>query len=353
MKICVVKHPYYMNFTWESARYENPEQMLKLFKYRSQNLTFVIGMKADVWIVEGKTVSPAFALDKVDPKTFRALYEAQPTVPWSAIPWDDYDIVITIDPILNKKQEIVKKRPNVLWLYNEPSHRSGRAQAAARHGPLKPYDLFWDDFMRAPQRLTKLPQSISFPYFANPDIMRTLIKSTNENGIFIDSRHVVELSRNERMNAVREFQGICGIPVRHAPLDGQITEESRYTRSLLMVRGKMLECADYLKLLGSCKYYLVWRRKQTNGQGALEAAALGLIVIASDSVYSKMLCHPSCLIPRGGPARKGLRLIRRIEKDLDWQAEILTHQDKMLWKKFWNRPLEILNAALEMKRKGV
>jgi len=350
MKICIVKHPYYMNFTWESARYESPEQMLKLFKYRSQNLTFVIGMKADVWIVEGKTVSPAFSLDKADPVVFKALYEAQPAVPWSTIPWDDYDIVITIDPILNKKQGVVKSRPNILWLYNEPSHRSGRAQAAAQHGPLEPYDLFWDDFMRAPHRVTKLPQSISFPYLANPDIMRALIKPTNDGGVFIDSRHVVEQPKGMRVRMVKEFQDICGVPVKYAPLEGQITEETRYSRSVLVIRRKMLECADYLKLMGSCKYYLVWRRKLTNGQGALEAAALGLIVIASDSAYSKMLCHPTCSIPRGGPARTGLRLIQKIEKDRDWQVEILAHQDKMLWKKFWNKPLEILSAALELKR---
>lgn len=339
-----------MNFAWESARYESPEQMLRLFKYRSQNLTFVIGMKVDVWIVEGKTVSPAFSLDKADPKVFKALYEAQPAVPWSAIPWDDYDIVITIDPILNKKREIAQMRPNILWVYNEPSHRSGRAQAAARHGPLEPYDLFWDDFMRAPHRLTKLPQPISFPYFANPDIMRKLIEPTNEDGVFVDSRHVVERSKGERTNMAQEFRGICGLPVKYAPLSGQITEKTRYTRSVLVAQGKMLECADYLKLMGSCKYYLVWRRKQTNGQGALEAAALGLIVIASDSVYSKMLCHPACLIPRGGPARAGLRLVQKIEKDPDWQAEILAHQDKVLRSLFWDRPLEILNNALMMKR---
>ena len=341
-----------MNFGWESARYESPEQMLRLFRYRSHNLSFMIGMKVDMWIVEGQTVAPAFALDKADPKVFRALYKAQPATPWSVIPWDDYDIVITFDPILSKKPGIVKKRPHILWIYNEPSHRSGRAQAAARGGPLEPYDLFWDHFMRASHRLTKLPQPISFPYFANPDIMRALIRPTNEGGVFIDSRHVVELSKSERASMAREFQEICGIPVKHSPLDGRITHESRYARSLYLMQGKMLECADYLKLLGSCKYKLCWRRKGTGGQGTLEAAALGLIAIAnSNAAYPRMLCHPTCLIPPGGPARKGLRLVQKIEKDPGWQAEILAYQDKKLWARFWDGPLEILSEALRMKRK--
>jgi len=340
-----------MNFGWESARYESPEQMLRLFKYRSHNLSFMIGMRVDMWIVEGQTVAPAFALDKADPKVFRALYKAQPAVDWSAIPWDYYDIVITFDPILNKKQGIVKKRPHILWIYNEPSHRSGRAQAAARGGPWKPYDLFWDHFMRAPRQLVTLPQPISFPYFANPDIMRALIKPTNAGGVFIDSRHMVERSEGERASMVREFQGMCGLPVKYAPLDGQITEETRYARSLFLVQGKMLECADYLKLLGSCKYKLCWRRKGTGGQGTLEAAALGLIAIVNDNAaYPKMLCHPTCLIPPGGPPRKGLRLIQKIEKDPDWQAEILAHQDKMLRTRFWRDSLELLEQALKMKR---
>lgn len=350
MKICIVKHPYYPSFGWESARYKSPEQMLQLFRYKSHNLSFAIGMKIDMWVVEGMSVSPAFSLDTEAPKVFRALYKAQKTVPWSTIPWHEYDVVIAIDPIIS--DEIIRAHPQILWVYNEPSHQSGRAQRAARHGPLGAYDLFWDDYMRAPRRqLTKLPQPISFPYFGNPDIMRALIKPTNEGGVFIDSRHVVGLSKSGRASMVQEFQSICGIPVKHAPLDGRITHETRYTRSLFLIWGKMLKSIDYLKLLGSCKYSMIWRRKKSNGQAALEAASLGLVAIAnSNAVYPAMLCHPTCLIPPGGPPRIGLRLIKKIEANPDWRAKILVHQDKMLWEKFWNRPLEILNKALEMKR---
>lgn len=87
------------------------------------------------------------------------------------------------------------------------------------------------------------------------------------------------------------------------------------------------------------------------GQALIEAAALGLIVVAPwRSAYSPLLCHQLCLTAPSDPPEDGVRRIRRIEKDPGWQAEILAHQDRVLQELFWKRPLEILDRALKMKR---
>ncbi len=348
-KTCIVKHPYYPNFPWESARYSSPEQTLSLFRYGSQNISFIIGTKADVWVVEGISVRPAFFVDTKRPNVFREMYEVHKAVSWAEIPWDEYDIVITVDPILNEREDIVKSQPRTLWVYIEPDHRAPRARRAAHGGPLIPYDLFWDDLMRTSSRLYSLPQSVGFPHFANPDIMRDLIKPTLGPGVFLDSRYVFGLTEKERSHMAREYGDLCGLPIKHPPLGGR---ESRTSNRIhYLMRGELLHTADFLKLLGSCKYFATWRQKGTNGQATLEAAALGLIAIANDNaVYPKMLCHPMCLVKPNEIPRKIMRLIGKIERHPELQAEILAHQDKALWEKFWHRPLGILEKALEMKR---
>jgi len=351
MRVCIVKHPYYLNFPWESARYSTPEQTLSLFKYGSQNISLIIGTKADVWVVEGMSVRPAFFVDKKHPADFKEMYKVHKTVSWSEIPWDEYDIVITVDPILNERWEIVRRRSHILWVYIEPDHRAGRARNAAYGGPLEPYDLFWDDLMRADGRLYTLPQSVGFPHFANPDIMRDLVKPTLEPGVFLDSRYVFGLTNRERDNIAMEFETMCGLPIKYPPLDGQ--ESRNVSRIRYLMEGKILHTADFLKMLGSCKYFATWRKKGTNGQATLEAAALGLIAIANDNaVYPRMLCHPMCLVKPNATPRKIMRLIGKIERHPELQAEILAHQDRVLRTRFWCEPLGILEKALEMKRQG-
>lgn len=348
-RACIVKHPYYPNFPWESARYSSPEETLGLLRYGSQNISFIIGAKVDVWVIEGVSVRPAFFIDKKFPEVFKGLYEAHTAVSWSEIPWDEYDIVITVDPILSERKDIARRRPRTLWVYIEPDHRAGRAKSAAYGWPWEPYDLFWDDLMRADSRLYTLPQSVSFPHFANPGIMRNLVKPTKDPRVFLDSRYVFGLTRKERAVAAGELGALCGLPIVYPPLDGQ--ESRTVTRTQYLVEGKMMPTADFLSLLGSCKYFATWRKKGTNGQATLEAATLGLIAIANDNaVYPKMLCHPTCLVKSDETPRKVMRLIGKIEKRPELQAEILAHQDKAIFEEFWNRPLEILEKAMEMKR---
>lgn len=347
MKACLVKHPYYMNWGWNSFQYSDPEQVWDAFNFKSHNMSFIIGLKADMWVIEGQIKDPAFAIDRIDPKGLAELVAAHERVPWSAVPWEDYDVVITIDPIISKK--LAEKYSNILWIYNEPSHRSGRSQEAVRGGPEKPYDLYWDHYLRPSRKLKGLPQSIGLPYFTSPDIMRDLVKPTNEPAVFLDSRHVFEIPRRERHAMAHDYRNMCGLQVRHAPLDGKISRS--FSRIYYLSRNRMLNCRKYLTHLGSCKYKLIWRKKAILGQGVLEAAALGLIAIGnSNGIYHKLICHPTCLIPPGGPARRGLRLIQKIEKDPDWQKEILAHQDRVLWERFWHGPLELLGRALEIKR---
>jgi hypothetical protein len=347
-KVCFVKQTYIVNGPWKSLRYPGPEKMLGALPWRSQNYAFFVGMETDFWVTKGRETSRMY---RHIPDELSMMREAHKNVvAWGDIPWDEYDIVISYEPII--PDEIILAHPKILWVYHEPSHRSGRSQQAAAHSggvPLGAYDLFWDDFMRPTKELKQLPQSISFPYFAHPTILKDAVKPTNERAVFVDSRHTWDIDENERARLAREWQSLCGLPIRYAP-GGKITLGRSHRR--LLVDGEMLQCRQYLELLGSCKYKLVWRKKQVGGQAAIEAASLGLIVVAnSNGVYHKMLCHPFCLIPPGGPARTALRKVQKIEANQKLQAEILHYQDRMLMKKFWHPGLAILHDALEMKRR--
>ena len=348
MKGCIVKHSYYANFTWKPKRYSGALDMLRAFPFRSQNISLVAELKADIWPIEG--MNQDYRAGRDDPNGVAAMYGVHKTAKWDDVPWEEYDIVISCEPIVPIK--IIQKHPDILWVYNEPSHRCGRASRAAGPGgsPVGGYDLFWDDYCRAPEKLTKIPQSVGFPYFMNYELMRRLIKVDQKETVWIDSRHVVYESLDVRKEMVREFSQICDLPVCHAPIEG-VWHKGKVSDRTLLAQGKMLTAIDYLSLVGQSKYYLVWRDKAVQGQAILEAGGLGLIVIANKSgIYHKMLCHPKCLIPDGGPPRIGLRLVKEIEEDKILQQEILAYQDLMLEARFWSRPMAILRDALKMKR---
>lgn len=347
MKGCIVKHAYYPNFTWKPKRYSGALDMLRAFPFRSQNISLVVELKADIWPIKG--MNQDYRAGRDDPNGVAALYGVHKTVSWSAVPWEKYDVIISCEPII--PESIIKAYPKTLWVYNEPSHRCGRAAKAAgpSGSPIGGYDLFWDDYCRAPVKLIKIPQSISFPYLMNYELMRRLIKVTQKETAWIDSRHIVYESLGVRREMVREFSQICGLPICHAPIDG-VWDKGKVSDRTLLAEGKMLPAIDYLSLLGRNKYFLAWRDRVVQGQAVLEAAGLGLIVIANKSgVYHKMLCHPKCLISDGGPPRIALRLVKAIEKDETLQQEILAYQDLMLGTRFWSGPLAILHKALEMK----
>lgn len=351
MKTCFVKSACITPLSWESLRYPGPRKLLDSLPFGSLDFSLMVKFQSDTWVIPRDDIAKGGTSCGIDSGLLAKLECLhQNIVPVSEIPWGDYDCVISYFPILG--EDIIKRYPRVLWCYKEIGINKRMEEALKKNRPYGGYDLFLEERLRATDRLERIPQVIAYPYAQNSDIMRELIVPRNEPAVFIDPRNIPQRERG-RVQMRAEFSNICSLPIRHAPFPDFNTMLPKFTFALVSdSRKKILRTADYLDLVGSCKYHLSWRRRQIVGQALIEAAGLGLIIVAPKrSPYSRLLCHPSCLTQPAQPPENGARIIGKIEKDPDWQAEILAHQDKILRERFWNRPLEILDNALKMKRR--
>lgn len=349
IKLCFVKQPYNYDATWQSLRFPGSAELLDAFVFRPMHISLLIEFEADIWVVKGEGVASQ-TWKQNEPEGFAAIYAAHwNVVSMLEVPWEDYDIVISIDPLIPDK--IIKRHSNTLWAYYEIEHRCGRSSRAAGPGggPYGGYDLYLDHYMRATRGLHRLPQSIAFPFMYNAKTMRSLVRLTHNPAVFIDTRHVPR-GKDVYAGMSREFAQICGLPIKFAGVREKLVEETRYYL-LELVAGKHYRAKEYLEMLGACKFFLGWRKRAILGQALVEAASLGLIGVGNaNGVYHKMICHPMCLIPPSGIARPGLKAIWGIEAVPDLQKEILEYQDGVLRERFWEQPLRILRDALKIKR---
>lgn len=328
LKGCFIRQATTSTFwSWKSLRYPGRWGFLNTFEFKSKTLSLAIELEADIWIVEGCD----HIGDASTPEYTRGIMQRHKTVPLSAVPWRKYDVVISILPIIPDK--IIERFPGILWCYYPLTHISKLVKRSWEK-PYGKYDLFLNHASMGGE-LKGLPQAISFPFPTSPDIMRMLIQPTNEPAVFLDTRLV-------KKEPLWWFEKRCNLPIRCSP------QPASSGRRILA--GKFTKMREYLETLGSCKYFLASKKRSSIGQAALEAAALGLIVISGPGVYPSVLCHPRCLTAPNNP-RQGLNVIKKIEGDADLQKEILAHQDAILWTRFWKEPLGLLHDALKMKRR--
>ena len=259
------------------------------------------------------------------------------------IPLEDYDLVITFDPILD-----VPKNSSTLFAYVGVEHWD-QTYVRSMRKPLGNYDLFLAHMMDSHDKLTRLPQSISFPYVHDPDSTRPLFKecAEKEDVAWVDWRALGSLGMRETWStqnevAAQRLQDVLGIKIRYR---GSATFVS-YSITNPPTWGDALV---YLRYLAPCKYYIGAGKIYGGGQGAVDAAALGCICIGqADKAYHRMLCHPEALC---GDMGELPRRVRKIVASRDLQAEVYAWQERMLQERFIAEPLKILTHAMDMKRK--
>lgn len=338
------------NLPWESIRYSNPDALMDAFVFRSLGFCLAVELEADFWVVKwrGEEANIRPSALRADPTGIKRMVRAHKNVvDWHEIPWGEYDMVISIGPVVPRK--IIKQHPDILWVYRETSIRCGRARRAVTVGPYGGYDLYMDAMLRCSSKLKSLPQSVGTPYTQSPTILRGVIQPTHKPAVFVSSR-IIPLEIRKREAMIADWSSVCGLPIRYPPIKGRTTQPVRFFTEL--TAAKVPRQRQYLDILGSCKYQIVRESGNSKllGDAVIEAAALGLIVISQDDgIYSQMVCHPKCLVPKGRLPRKNLRLIQKIERDLGLQKEIIEYQDKAIRKKFWEKPLETMHRALELK----
>jgi len=342
LKACFVKANDMINWPWKSLRYPGPKQLLDSLVFSSLGLSLMVRFESDVWVIHRRDA--AVSASKPLPGIIKKHHNI---ISPSEIPWEEYDIVVSADPIIDKK--IIKLHPQILWCYHEMQHACPRALESIRaEQPQGDYDLYLDHFLRGKKEITKLPMIASHPYMRNMDLLKKLVRPSNRPAVFVEPRNVPR-TEEDRKGMRTKAQGLCGLPVKYAPMPERKALLPKF-QEILGAGKKILGTTEYLALVGSCKYYLSWRRRKILGQALGEAAALGLIVVAPTkrSIVGPELCHPKCQIPPEPEA--GLRMIQKIESDRALQKEILRHQEGVLRRKYWEEPLARLYKAVKMKR---
>lgn len=332
MKMALVKQGFSATWaSWESVRYSNPMQLLESFRFQSKIFSLLCHFEADVWVIKGLDVPPETFVETSGEKYVNAMLKLHKGVSWSAVPWEEYDIVVSTLPIVPEK--IIKNHPGILWCYYVQGHTSKMYKRSLR-GPYGKYDLFLNELALTEPKLKKLPQSVACPYPTDLNLMRNLIKPTNDPAVFLDTRLLNRESPSW-------FQARCDLPIRHSSKPA--------INSKRLLDQNFTDAKTYLTELGSCKYFLLCRKPNFNGQAALEAASMGLIVVSGPGIYPSALCLKESLTRPNSP-RDGVKAIRKIEEDPALQKRLLAHQDRVLRQVFWKEPIEMLYAAVEMKR---
>jgi hypothetical protein len=265
--------------------------------------------------------------------------------PLQEIHFEDYDVVITLDPIL----EVPKNLPT-LFAYHGVEHWD-QTYVRSKRKPLNNYDLFLAHMMDADDKLTRVPQAISFPYMHHPESVHSLFACAKDDVAWVDYRTLETLGMTEGWGvqsaaAARRLERALGIAVRYRANN---TFTGSYCITDPPTWGEVGFC--YLRDLARCKYYVGAGRLFGGGQGIVDAAGVDCICIGQgDKAYHRLICHPQVLCADMSelPGK-----IRKVVASEDLQAEVLAYQEQALEQHFVRGPLDILSAALAMKRRTV
>jgi hypothetical protein len=260
----------------------------------------------------------------------------------SEIPFAEYDLVITNDPLFP-----FPSTNGTLFAYYVNEHWDWRYQRSIRR-PLLNADLFLAHMLDAPFELTRLPQAVAFPYLQDPTTMRSLFASQERrDSVWVDWRTLSILAGETRDHsggfaeaAAKRLQAALGITVAFRKCASALYYGEDPPR--------WGDATEYYRQLGQQKYYLAVGRGSGAGQALADAAALGCLCVGErDKAYHRLLCHPAVLC---GDLQELPNRLRRLRASSDLQSEVRAWQEDALRKYFVERPVQLLKEALERKR---
>lgn len=347
MKVAIVKQLLDTFGPWSSIRWEetSPEALFRIWPSRVLHWEMTTLFEAD-WYIVPQQVNTDYTFDSVLKEPYNAdivRKHTQKVVASGDIPYDSYDLVITNDPILD-----FPRSSRTLFAYFVVEHWDRRYRASLRR-PMRNADLFLAHMMDAPGSLERLPQPISFPYIRDPKSMRALFAAAEpDEAVWADWRTLSFLSAASNGNsleatkaAARRLEEALRLPVVFRSF------------SMGLYHGEdpphWGDAAEFLRALGRQKYYLCLGRGSGAGQGLADAASLGCICFGEqDKPYHRLLCHPEALC---GDLQELPRRMRRVQASQGLQEIIRVWQEEKLRQHFIEKPLALLEAAVERKRK--
>lgn len=346
MKVAIVKQLLDTFGPWSSVRWEErtPKEHLQLWPGKAAYWEITTLLQAD-WYVIPQQVNTDFTYDSVLRHRGKATIlkkHMQRVVPCGEIPFNTYDVVISLDPILH-----VPPERSALFAYFLEEHWDHRYAKSLRE-PLRGYDLFLAHMMDARASLASLPQAISFPYVRHPKTLRRhFAGEPRQEAAWADWRMLATLSCARNGNdgtagqaSAKRLEEALGLPVNFRSF------------SLGLYYGedppRWGDAREYLRELGRQKYYLGLGRAGGPGQGLADAASLGCICFGEqDKPYHRLICHPETLC---GDLQELPRRFRRVRASAELQKRILAKQDENVARHFVEEPLKLLGQALRLKR---
>ena len=368
MKVALVKQVLDTHGPWRSIMWAETSaaDILRWWPGRALFWAMTVLLKADWYVVPQQRDTWYTHFSGANSLTDRVVIEKhashlrQP----KDIPWDVYDLVISLDPCLDPPPGL-----HTLFAYYMNEHVDV-LYAISRREVLAGYDLFLDHRLQSPSNLTRLPQPISCPYLWEGALTRQIVRPVEriaplEEAIFVEWRTLALLARERARQWRRHNQGAAP-----ATLGLTETEATLLARRLeryfdMPVRFRLQrdgmynylpdppqwgELLDYLRPLAQNRYYVSLFAFGA-GQSLVDAAAMGAIVFGSRTLaYHRLACHPVCLCETLDELPQRIRQVR-LSRNL--QAEVLAWQEAALRQHFDVAPRALLAEAVERKRSGL
>jgi hypothetical protein len=331
---------------WSSVRWQEttPKDIFKIWPSRATYLQTAILLKAD-WYIVPQQINTEYTFDAILGHAGAKEMLTEHTVGVVAmedVPFEDYDLVMTLDPILKAPRRI----PTV-FAYHMNEHWD-ISYYRSLHKPIRGYDLFLAHMLDAPQNLDRLPQAISFPYLWDAHSVRAIFDCQNKHDrAWVDWRTLAVLGMSvaqkwssEAEAAAQRLEKALNFPVSFRGFRKEL-----YSPTDAPLWG---DAERYLAELAQYKYYISVGRGSGAGQGLIDAASLGAICFGEeDKPYHRLVCHPACLcadmVELPGKFRAAI-------SNPGLHSEIIGWQDAKLRKFFSAEPLTLLQRAIEMKR---
>lgn len=348
MKVALIKQVLDVFGPWAGVRWADtsPTKLFEVWPGKAVYWELTCMLEAD-WYIVPVRVEGDYLLDAIRKHQGRAELIERHTInvaPLEAIPFQDYDLVISFNAIL----DIPPGLPAVFAYYAQEHWDSLYCNSVRR--PVPGYDLFLAHMMDARAELLSLPQAVSFPYPHDLRLARSIFHPARQEAAWADWRLPITLSNGTLRDgwspkadaALQRLRAVLDIDVRCRTGSHGIS----YAISDVPAWG---DAAHYYRELAECRYYIAVGRLAGAGQGLAEAAAVGCICIGQeDRVYHRLLCHPSCLCEDMAQMPSKLRHLRQ---NPGLQDEVLVWQDQSLEEHFHRAPLALLSKAIELKRK--
>jgi hypothetical protein len=348
MKVAIVKQVLDTLGPWTGLRWEETtsESLFRFWPCKGLHWEMATLLRAD-WYIVPQQVNTDYIYDSVlkhaGQSEILRKYTRRVTLP-EEIPFESYDLVITLDPILK-----FPAGRRTLFAYFVAEHWDWRYRKSLRR-PLANADLFLAHMLDAPCELGRLPQAIAFPYVRDMRTMREVFPAKKRSdAVWADWRTLAALgpAKNGQeppplQRAAERLEKALGLPVAFRSF------------SMGLYHGedppRWGDAAEYLRELGKQKYYLCLGRGSGAGQGLADAACLGCLCFGEqDKAYHRLICHPETLC---GDLQDLPRRLRRVRASENLQKEVSAFQEEKLRKHFTEEPLNLIEKALELKQRG-